>query len=80
MTEFWLLVMTLLSAAITPCHELVTLCSRGARRARLERVAAGATGRILILDNSAGGVKLVIEVQPMVAVKSSMTTAKDCAE
>lgn len=81
MTEFWLLSMTLLSAVITICHDVVTLCSRDARRARLERAAPGATtGTVLILDSTADGAKLVIEVQPMVAVKSSMTTSKDRAE
>jgi hypothetical protein len=80
MTEFWLLGVTLLSAIITLCYEVVILCSHVARRARIERVATGATGRILIVDSTADGANLVVEVLPMVAVKSSRTAAKDCAE
>lgn len=80
MTQYWLLTIALLPAGFTLCQDLVTLCCYVARRASIERIIARATGRMLLLDSSADGAKLVVEVQPAVAMKSSVPAAKDHAE
>lgn len=77
MTELLVPAVILLPAVIALCRDLIALCCQVARRASIERIIGAARGRMMILDSAADGARLVVEVQPAVAVMPSGATTKD---
>jgi hypothetical protein len=80
MTQPWLLARTLAPVVLAFCRDLITLCCHVVRRTSIERIISAAPGRILILDRTADGATLVVDVKPTVALKSSRLAAKDSTE